>query len=98
MIRHKVESKRDVIFDGMIYRPNEDGYVDLPQVFESDDCKPVEDADADSDDADSADPEPVKPVEPEPLEPVAPIEHIDPVDAEGNGGDTEPDMPEGEKE
>jgi len=44
MIRHRVKSKRDVILQGKIYRPDADGYVDLPEEVNTGDCAPVQEA------------------------------------------------------
>lgn len=41
MIEHKVESGRDVIIDGTIYRPDHDKIVRLPLEFDNGDCRPV---------------------------------------------------------
>lgn len=40
MIEHKVESGRDVIFDGVVYRPDHDKIVRLPREFDNGDCRP----------------------------------------------------------
>lgn len=45
MIAHKVESGRDVILDGIIYKPDSEKLVYLPRIFETDEIVPLEPGD-----------------------------------------------------
>ena len=40
--RHKVESGRDVIVGGMVYKPDRDGIVLLPEIVENADIVPID--------------------------------------------------------
>ena len=41
MIAHKVESGRDVILDGIVYKPDSEKLVYLPRVFATDEIVPL---------------------------------------------------------
>lgn len=40
--KHLVKSGKPVIFDGILYKPNKDGHVSLPGVFETAEVEPLE--------------------------------------------------------
>ena len=41
-MKHIVKDNKDVIHKGVIYKPDSEGMVDLPDKIENDDIKPVE--------------------------------------------------------
>lgn len=41
MIEHKVDSGRDIIMDGVVFRPGPDKIVHLPRELDNGDCRPV---------------------------------------------------------
>lgn len=40
--KHLVKSGKPVIFEGILYKPNKDGHVFLPGVFETAEVEPLE--------------------------------------------------------